>query len=129
MEQIDQVHSFESNNKQANHNHAPSSIEEFSAQIKLLALQSQANPKEILHILRVLEQLHSEICAEIFQPALPNSRHALFDFLKDIEAKGGWPHIYRRTLSQLLGSDFFEEQLAEQDDSSVPDSDNLDSDL
>jgi len=76
-------------------------IEAISAQIKLLALQSKETPLETLHILRVLEQLHSEICTEIFQPSLPNSRHALFDFLRDIETKGGWPYIHRRTLNKL----------------------------
>jgi len=77
-------------------------IEAISAQIKLLALKSKEAPVELLHILRILEQLHNDICTEIFQPALPNSRHALFDFLRDIETNGGWPHIYRRTLNQLF---------------------------
>jgi hypothetical protein len=78
------------------------SIEAMSAQIKLLALKSKEDPLELLHILRILEQLHNDICTEIFQPALPNSRHALFDFLRDIETNGGWPHIYRRNLNQLF---------------------------
>jgi len=91
LEQIDQSVSLSLDN-----------VEALSAQIKLLALQCKDRPLEILHILRVLEQLHSDICSEIFQPALPNSRHALFDLLKEIEAEGGWPHIYHRNLNQLF---------------------------
>jgi hypothetical protein len=79
------------------------SIEALTAQIKCLAIQAQNDPLELLNILRVLEQLHSDVCNDLFQPALPNSRHALFDILRDIETKGGWPHIYRRNLYQLFG--------------------------
>ena len=78
MEQIDQSVSLSLDN-----------VEAISAQIKYLALQCKDKPLEILHILRVLEQLHIDICSEIFQPALPNSRHALFDLLKEIEAEVG----------------------------------------
>lgn len=99
-------------------------IEAISAQIKLLALQSKETPLETLHILRVLEQLHSEICREIFQPSLPNSRHALFDFLRDIETKGGWPHIYRRTLNQLYEQvEQMPEEMSEKTAIVSPDSD------
>jgi hypothetical protein len=91
LEQIDQSDSLSLDN-----------VEAISAKIKLLALQCKDRPLEILRILRVLEQLHSDICSEIFQPALPNSRHALFDLLKEIEAEGGWPHIYHRNLNQLF---------------------------
>ncbi|AFY72569.1 hypothetical protein Syn7502_00405 [Synechococcus sp. PCC 7502] len=91
MEQIDQSVSLSLDN-----------IEALSTQIKLLALQSQHDPLELLRILRILEQLHLEICNDIFQPALPTSRHALFDFLRDLESNGGWPHIYRRNLAQVF---------------------------
>jgi len=91
LEQIDQSYSL-----------SLDKIEATSAQIKLLALQSKNDPVELLHILRVLEQLHRDICNDIFQPALPNSRHALFDLLRDIETKGGWPHINRLNLNQLF---------------------------
>jgi hypothetical protein len=78
-------------------------VESLTTQIKFVATQAQSDPLELLHILRVLEELHSDICNDLFQPALPNSRHALFDILRDIETKGGWPHIYRRNLYQLFG--------------------------
>jgi hypothetical protein len=108
LEQIDQSVSLSLDN-----------IEAISTQIKLLALQSKDDPIEILHILRVLEQLHNEICNDILQPALPNSRHGLFDLLRDIESNGGWPHIYRRNLNQL----FEHLQLSTQDLLADPDPD------
>ena len=65
-------------------------------------MKFQDNPLALLRMLRTLENLHSDICNDLFQPALPSSRHALFDLLRDMESKGGWPHIPKRQLAELL---------------------------
>lgn len=95
MEQIDQSLSLSLNINLDN-------IEVLSTEIKALASTYQDDPVALLKILRILEALHSDICNDIFQPALPSSRHALFDLLRDIESKGGWPHIPKRQLAELF---------------------------
>lgn len=69
--------------------------------LRSLAKKYEGDPQKLLGILRTLEQLHNEICENLFQPALPNTRHGLFDLLQDIEANGGWPYIYRIRLGDL----------------------------
>ncbi len=66
------------------------------------AIESKDNPIRLLEILRKLERLHQEIRDTLFQEALPDNRQALYVLLKDIEATGGWPYIYRTKLSELL---------------------------
>ncbi|OIP79022.1 MAG: hypothetical protein AUK48_00460 [Oscillatoriales cyanobacterium CG2_30_44_21] len=73
--------------------------------------QSQGNsPERLLYVLRVLEATHKRIRDDLFQPALPNSRHELFNLLRDIETNGGWPHIYRMKIEEIC------KYLAEPDD-------------
>jgi hypothetical protein len=70
--------------------------------VRSMAKEHQDDPIKLLAILRLLEHLHNDICEELFQPALPNTRHGLFDLLRDIESSGGWPHIYRIGLQELF---------------------------
>ncbi|CAN1209922.1 hypothetical protein TUMEXPCC7403_06830 [Tumidithrix helvetica PCC 7403] len=77
-------------------------LEAIADRIKSLAQKHEGNAVQLLEILRVLESLHSQICNDLFQPAMPDSRHALFDLLRNIEANGGWPYIYRIKLKDLL---------------------------
>jgi hypothetical protein len=70
-------------------------------QISTMAQACQGDALKLLHILRVLEKLHSQISDELFQPALPNTRHGLFDLLREMESNGGWPYIYRLRLREL----------------------------
>ena len=72
-----------------------------SERLRSLAQKYKGDPMKLLGILRNLEQLHNEICENLFQPALPDTRHGLFDLLQDIEANGGWPYIYRIGLGDL----------------------------
>ncbi len=69
--------------------------------VKAVAAEHRDDPRQLLAILRALEEVHHEICRDWFTPALPNTRHELFDLLRDIEAHGGWPYIYRISLSDL----------------------------
>ena len=76
-------------------------LAELSEQIEAIAQQHQNSVPALLEILRTLDAQHRHICQNLFIPALPNTRHALFDLLLDIEANGGWPHIYRLQIREL----------------------------
>jgi hypothetical protein len=77
-------------------------LEQVAASIKRLAEQSRKDTLEILALLRFLENLHREISEGVFQESLPNNRQALYALLRDIEANGGWPYIYRMQLQAFL---------------------------
>jgi len=89
-------------------NHQPSLESSDSAIDKSLttlwnaAQESKGNPLKLLEILRKLENLHHKIRDTLFQDSLPDNRQALYVLLRDIEANGGWPYIYRTKLSELL---------------------------
>ena len=77
--------------------------------VRALAKNHQGNPMEILAMLRILESLHQELREGLFLEALPDNRQALYNLLKDIEAKGGWPYIPRLRLRSILESWFPQE--------------------
>ncbi|MGB3299995.1 MAG: hypothetical protein WBA76_17155 [Phormidesmis sp.] len=56
----------------------------------------------LLKLLRILNELHSEIRDTLFREALPDNRQRLYRLLKDIEQEGGWPYIRRMKLTALL---------------------------
>ncbi|MCY7367863.1 MAG: hypothetical protein LH474_06895 [Chamaesiphon sp.] len=85
----------------------PSSMQplpEIAAQIHEIADLNGEDPIALLHLLRTLEQLHREIQQNYFQPALPNSRQALYALLRDIEENGGWPYVQRWKLQALFAN-------------------------
>ena len=70
-------------------------------------VQSTAQGREgdclaLLALLRLLNELHSEIRDTLFREALPDNRRRLYRLLKDIEQQGGWPYIKRMQLLALL---------------------------
>ncbi|MBE9114618.1 hypothetical protein IQ249_01790 [Lusitaniella coriacea LEGE 07157] len=71
-------------------------------EILSLAKEYQGDGLALLSLLRNLENLHRTINEELFQTSLPNSRHELYNFLRDIEETGGWPYIGRMKLRALL---------------------------
>jgi hypothetical protein len=71
-------------------------------QIWAIAQEQQGDSLALLEILRMLENLHRQICEGPFQDSLPNNRQALYNLLKDIEAQGGWPYIPRMKIQRLL---------------------------
>jgi hypothetical protein len=87
--------------KDANSQVDSGELDKLVEQLRSLAEQHRGDPHQLLHILRVLESLHRDINNSLFQPALPNSRHELFDLLRDIETHGGWPYIYRLSIEEL----------------------------
>lgn len=72
--------------------------------IRMAAAQANGNVHDLLALLRLLEQLHREICDNQFQAALPTNRQALYKLLRDIETHGGWPYIPRKRLESFLGA-------------------------
>ncbi|HEY9660857.1 MAG TPA: hypothetical protein V6C65_20575 [Allocoleopsis sp.] len=85
-------------------------LDEITRLVRATALQHQQNSRELLALLRLLESLHKEIRDGLFQDALPDNRQALYAFLRDIEAGGGWPYIHRMKLQAFLA------QMAEAED-------------
>ena len=76
-------------------------LEMLSDRIWQVSQAHQDDAESLLQILRVLEALHKRIRDDLFQPALPISRHELFNLLRDIETNGGWPHIYRMKINEI----------------------------
>ena len=70
--------------------------------IKVIADKNSDDPLQLLALLRQLEQIHRQIRTEMFETSLPETRNDLYQFVKDIEEKGGWPYIERMKLEQLL---------------------------
>jgi len=78
-----------------------SELEAISDRLWAMAQDLQNDPASLLKMLRVLEAIHKRIRDQVFQPALPTSRHELFNLLRDIETNGGWPHIYRMKINEI----------------------------
>jgi hypothetical protein len=71
-------------------------------QIRQIAHGCDRDCLQLLVILRGLETVHREIREELFQPALPDNRQALYALLRDIESEGGWPFINRMKIREFL---------------------------
>ena len=76
-------------------------LQELIGQIQQMAVRYDGQCDQLLSLLRVIEALHRNIREELFQPALPTSRHELFSLLRDIETAGGWPYIYRLKIEEV----------------------------
>jgi hypothetical protein len=72
--------------------------------IKEAAKARQGDSVQLLALLRLLEKTHQEVRETSFQASLPDNRQALYSLLRDIEANGGWPYIYRMKLQSLLSN-------------------------
>lgn len=70
--------------------------------VRAAAAERQGDAVALLALLRLLEALHREIETGAFALALPQTRRDLYNLLLDMEAQGGWPYIYRRSLESLL---------------------------
>ncbi len=67
-----------------------------------LAEKHQHDTIFLLSLLRSLEKIHRVIRTEMFESSLPATRNDLYQLVKDIEEKGGWPYIERMKLRELL---------------------------
>jgi hypothetical protein len=70
--------------------------------VEAIALECGDDSDRLLALLRTLEGLHRRICAEQFEPSLPNTRKDLYALLKDMEEQGGWPYIKRGKLQTFI---------------------------
>lgn len=77
-------------------------LEETVRDICVLAEEHQNDSLYLLSLLRDLEKIHRQIRVEFFEKALPQTRNDLYQFVRDIEEKGGWPYIERMRLRDLL---------------------------
>lgn len=77
-------------------------LQDIAKDICALAEKNQHDSLYLLSLLRDLEQIHRRIRVEYFETALPQTRNDLYQFVKDIEEKGGWPYIERMKLRNLL---------------------------
>ena len=78
-----------------------SELEAIGDRLWQISQSQHGNSANLLKVLRILEEIHKRIRDDLFQPALPNSRHELFNLLRDIETNGGWPHIYRMKINEI----------------------------
>jgi len=76
-------------------------VKKLVTEIQTIAENSQENIFDLLLILRALESLHSHIRQEMFEPALPDTRHRLYLLLKHLEEVGGWPYIERMKIKDM----------------------------
>ncbi|MEB3341828.1 hypothetical protein [Okeania sp.] len=79
-----------------------SDLQSLTDLVKVVAQNHFGDAMAILAILRTLESLHQEVREGEFQRILPDNRQELYNLLKDIENKGGWPYIPRLKLRHLL---------------------------
>lgn len=79
-----------------------SQLEAIGADITNLARKYQGDCGALLSLLRYLEFLHRTIREDFFEESLPNTRHTLYDLLKEIEETGGWPYIERMKLQDFI---------------------------
>ncbi len=77
-------------------------LEEAAKNICNLAEEHRGDSLFLLSLLRDLEKIHRQIRVEFFEGALPQTRNDLYQFVKDIEEKGGWPYIERMRLRDLM---------------------------
>jgi len=79
-------------------------LAQLSELVLSLAKDCQNDPNLLLGLLRTLEMLHRQVRLELFEPSLPNTRHSLYTFLKDMEERGGWPYIQRSKIQYLCAN-------------------------
>ncbi|MEM7756948.1 MAG: hypothetical protein AAF298_02275 [Cyanobacteria bacterium P01_A01_bin.40] len=89
-------------------------LKEIARDICALAEKNQHDSLFLLSLLRDLEKIHRLIRIEYFETALPQTRNDLYQFVRDIEEKGGWPYIERMRLMNLL-QNLGMEQVVEED--------------
>ncbi len=88
--------------RDANFSNSDNVLQKTAHEIWLLAEKHQHDTLFLLSLLRSLEAIHRGIRTEMFESSLPETRNNLYQLVKDIEEKGGWPYIERMKLRELL---------------------------
>jgi hypothetical protein len=83
-------------------NNSSSQLQKIIADVWTLAEKHKQDSLFLLCLLRNLESIHREIRVEMFESSLPETRNDLYQLVKDIEEKGGWPYIERMRLQDLM---------------------------
>ncbi len=96
--------------KDTNYIGSDSVLEDTARDICALAEKHRNDSLFLLSLLRDLEKIHRQIRVELFEGALPKTRNDLYQFVRDIEEKGGWPYIERMRLKDLLKNLEFEQK-------------------
>jgi len=91
----------------------PSDLQSLAQSVEQAAMAREGDEVALLQLLRLLEQLHSQIRDGWFQDSLPTNRQRLYALLRDIEVNGGWPYIQRMRLRSLLNEIELEESPAD----------------
>ncbi|MGB2924203.1 MAG: hypothetical protein WBB82_02780 [Limnothrix sp.] len=98
-------------------------IEPIRQDLLAIAAQQNGDGTALLQMLRELETLHRQICETHFYPNLPNRRRDLYNLLRDMEEKGGWPYIARPKLAFVLDGLLKSMELANQESHNDPEAD------
>ena len=89
-------------NQDLNNVDSDSLLKETSKSLYALAQKHREDSLFLLSLLRDLEKIHRQIRINFFEKGLPQTRNDLYQFVRDIEEKGGWPYIERMRLKDLL---------------------------
>ncbi|MDJ0530900.1 MAG: hypothetical protein QNJ70_00170 [Xenococcaceae cyanobacterium MO_207.B15] len=90
------------NQKPVDMENLDANLHKIALDLWVLAEKNQNDSLLLLSLLRSLEEIHRKIRTEMFEPSLPTTRNKLYQLVKDIEEKGGWPYIERMKLQGLL---------------------------
>ncbi len=106
MDKVDKVHFYciwqMTQDQDINSIDSDSVLKNTAKDLLVLAQKHRNDSLFLLSLLRDLEAIHRQIRVEFFEAALPQTRHDLYQFVRNIEEKGGWPYIERMRLKDLL---------------------------
>ena len=91
-------------NQDLNNIDSDSVLKDTGVSIYALAQKHRDDSLFLLSLLRDLEEIHRQIRVNFFEEGLPQTRNDLYQFVRDIEEKGGWPYIERMRLKDLLSN-------------------------
>ncbi|MGL5796192.1 MAG: hypothetical protein ACRC06_17675 [Waterburya sp.] len=106
MDKVDKVHFYciwqMTQDQDINSIDSDSVLKNTAKDLRVLAEKHRSDSIFLLSLLRDLEAIHRQIRVEFFEAALPQTRNDLYQFVRNIEEKGGWPYIERMRLKDLL---------------------------
>ena len=107
----------------------PDDLKQLAKAAEQAAIARIGDEIALLGLLRLLEELHSQIRDAWFQDSLPTNRQRLYALLRDIEISGGWPYIQRMRLRALLEQLELAESISEADANEDSDTDDAEGNL